>query len=104
MLKSRTRIDQYLFIDIVRQTYEADKAWKKWIIEYCRESDREKFAYERFSKRVKTENNDIGSMEVLELWCNMSLEEQKNFINESSRLDILFRDVDTFLRMFEHNV
>lgn len=104
MSNSRTRIDQYLFVDIVRQTYEADKVWKEWIKEYCKQSDKERYAYETFSKRTKRENEGIGSMEVLELWCNMSIEEQKKFINESSRLNELFRDVSTFLSMFQHNV
>jgi len=105
-----TRIDQYLFLNIVRQSYEAQKAWNIYIDKYKNQSEKERSAYERFSRNTKrdiiSENDsfDEKNKKVLELWCDMSDEEQIKYINETRRLDSLFSDVDTFLRMFQHNV
>ena len=105
------RIDQFLFINIVRQSYEAEKAWNIYIDQYKSQSEKERRAYERFSMNTKRDMTDMTDMDekdiinkVLELWYDMSEEEQTKYINETKRLDHLFYNVETFLRMFQHNV
>ena len=42
------RIDQFLFLNIVRQSYEADRAWRQWITQYRAQSEIEKATYKKF--------------------------------------------------------
>lgn len=103
-----TRIEQYLFLNIVRQSYEAQKAWNSYIDQYKSQSEKERSAYERFSINTKRDMSetfandsfDEKNNKVLELWCDMSDEEQNKYINQT----VIFKDVESFLRMFEHNV
>jgi uncharacterized membrane-anchored protein len=102
------RIDQYLFSNIVRMSYEADKAHKEWIREYSNRSEREKRAYTSFSsktRRITIFNKDENKeLKIFDLWCDIKEEERERLINETRIIDELFIDVETFLRMFQHNV
>lgn len=103
------RIDQYLFIDIIKQCYETDKAWKDWLKEYSLRSEREKCSYTLFSSKTRRfidHNKDIKDIElsIFNKWCDMADEEREKWINETSLIHDFFIDVDTFLKMFQHNV
>jgi hypothetical protein len=101
------RIDQYLFTNIIKMSYEADKAQKEWIREYSNRSEKEKSGYTYFSskKRRLVIFNDIDNKElkIFNLWCDMKDEEKEKWINDAHIIDKLFSDVETFLRMFQHN-
>jgi len=114
IFKMVTRIDQYLFVDIIKQSYEADKAWNIYIEQYSRDSEKQRTAYERFSRntkrhiymnedKTKIDGDKINKM-VFDLWCDMSEDKQKKFIDDTKRLEYLFENVQSFLIMFQHNV
>jgi hypothetical protein len=92
------RIDQYLFLDIVRQSYEAEKAWNIYITKYIKQSEKERNAYKKFSQNIKEKDK------VFDMWNNMSDEQQNKYINETEKLFYLFSDVSTFLSIFQHNI
>lgn len=104
------RIDQHLFINIIKQCYETDKAWKDWLKEYTLRSERERRAYNSFSSKLrKFSNKDTHKDSNIELyiftkWCEMTEEEREKWIDETRLIDELFIDVNTFLRMFQHNI
>ena len=103
-----TRIDQYLFKNIIRMSYEADKAHKEWIREYSNRSEKEKRGYSSFSSKTRRlimfSDNDNKELKIFDLWCDMKDEEKEKWIDEAHTIDQLFSDVETFLRMFQHNV
>lgn len=105
---SKTRIDQYLFKNIVRMSYEADKAYKNWLKEYTTLSEKEKRAYTSFSSKTRKivffNESENKELKIFDLWCDMSEEERDKWINETRIIDELFIDVQTFLSMFQHNV
>jgi hypothetical protein len=102
------RIDQYLFSNIVRMSYEADKAWKNWLKDYKNKSEKERHSYISFSSKTRKllvfNEMDNKELKIFDLWCDMSNEEKEKWINESHTIDELFSDVESFLRMFQHNV
>ena len=102
------RIDQYLFSNIVRMSYEADKAWKNWLKEYKNRSEKERSSYISFSSKTRKllifNECDNKELKIFDLWNDMSNEEKEKWINESHTINELFSDVETFLRMFQHNV
>lgn len=103
------RCEQKLFIDIVRQSYEAFYAWRKWIKEYCVLTEKERNAYILFSGKIregldsKISSSSISNI-VFERWCGLDDNEWNKWINESENLlKSPFRDVDTFLNTFSHH-
>jgi hypothetical protein len=102
------RIDQYLFTNIIRMSYEADKAWKDWIKNYSNRSEKEKMGYISFSSKTRRlvlfNESDNKELKIFDLWSDMKDEEREKWIDEAHTIDQLFSDVETFLRMFQHNV
>jgi len=72
-------IDQFLFKNIVTQSYEA---WHAWIKEYIYKSKIERGAYERFSKEVK-KYRDLNQIEIFNLWEELSEENKEKLFNEA---------------------
>ena len=112
------RCDQFLFLDIVKQSYEAERAWKKWIKEYCILSEKERNAYILFSINTKhsintkqrllydNERYKSGRLSdiVFEIWCGLDDNEWNKWLNETeNELKSPFRDVKTFLNTFSHH-
>ena len=107
------RIDQYLFSNIVKMSYQADKAHKMWLKEYAIRSEKERRGYTYFFSKTKRlqrlnyGNDDVEDnieLKIFNLWCGMNEEEQEKWINKADIINNLFMDVETFLRMFQHNM
>lgn len=111
------RCDHFLFIDIVRQSYEAERAWKKWIKEYRVLSEKERNAYILFSINTRQrllDDNETDDNEtimpptrlseiVFEIWCDLDNNEWDKWLNETEKFKYPFRDVETFLNTFSHH-
>jgi len=100
------RIDQFLFKNIVRQAYEAEKAWREWLNEYSNESQNQKEAYNFFSTRtrrtLKESNIENLELHIFNIWDNLTENEQKNWEQQHFRQQLKFRDVSQFLEMINH--
>jgi len=97
------RIDQYLFSNIVKMSYEADKASKMWLKEYSMRSEKERRGYTYFSSKTRVLINDDDELNIFNLWYKLSDKNREDWINKANLIEDLFRDVETFLRMFQHN-
>lgn len=99
------RIDQFLFKNIVRQAYEAQKAWNDWLSEYSNQSQSQKEVYQFFSGRTRRKlESDLENLElhIFNIWDNLTEEEQKKWEEQYLRQQLKFRDVAQFLEMFNH--
>jgi hypothetical protein len=100
------RMEQFLFKDIVRQSYEAEEACLK---QYRIQSDKEKTAYKLFSSRtrklINMMNDDMDEYQLIIFtkWCELDEQQQNKWLDESIRITKKFQDVDAFLRMFSHD-
>jgi len=109
---SKTRIDQFLFLNIVRQSYEAHYAWTDWLEKYRNESETERYAYETFSSRIKSligkgttdEEKIFINMKVLDLWLEMSEQEKDRLIRESNVYKDRFKNVQYMMEMYSHTM
>lgn len=104
--KNLRRIDQYLFVNIIRQSYEAEKAWRDFIDEYSNRSIIERNAYNMFSKEKRKNLSEIS--EIFNMWYNMPIEEKEKWFNKSYTIkemekNINFGTVQDFLSTYEHN-
>jgi hypothetical protein len=102
------RIDQHLFKNIVKMSYEADKAWRDWLREYSNKSEKEKNAYISFASKIRRNtifnNGDDDSLKIFNLWCDLTEKEKEKWVEENVIINQFFIDVETFLRMYQHNV
>jgi hypothetical protein len=99
------RMEQHLFKDIVRQSYEAHKAMEQ----YKRQSEREKNGYTLFSSRFRNllgyVDNQITDMDmfIFTKWDELDESEQNKWMDESYKNNFMFQDVYVFLKMFSHD-
>jgi hypothetical protein len=101
------RIEQKLFLDIVRQSYEADKAWKDYIEKYKITSNDERELYIDFSiynrEMIKIKNpsmtHDEITLYILNKWDKMTDKEIKDW-RHRNRLKFLCQNVSTLLSIF----
>lgn len=107
------RIDQFLFKNIVKQCYETEKAWNKWLHEYSNKSKIEREVYNLFSYKTRRSldildisnidyniKEDVENMFIFNIWIDLSEEEQKKWEDEYFRRQLKFREVSDFIRMF----
>lgn len=107
------RIDQFLFKNIIKQSYEAYKAEQDWFSIYKEQSENEKKLYKFFySKTLETmdENNneDENNTKILDYWHSVienkeDYERWERLYKEKIRRDRMFADVESFLMMFSHH-
>jgi hypothetical protein len=102
------RIDQHLFSNIVKMSYEADKAWKDWLKEYSIRSEKEKNGYIYFSSKIRKiaifDEKENKELKIFDLWINISEKDKKKWINDAHIIDDMFTNVETFLSIFQHNI
>lgn len=109
---SKTRIDQFLFVDIVRQSYEAHYVWTDWLKNYRNQSETERYAYETFSSRIKSligkgttdEEKIFINLIVLDLWLDLSEQEKERLIRESAIHIDKFKNVQYMMEMYSHTM
>lgn len=106
------RIDQFLFMNIVRQSYEAHKAEREWFSKYIEQSEKDRKFYKFFSSKTRLTLEDKEDKEkegdILEYWYNVIDNEEEynrweSLYKDKIRLDRMFIDVDSFLMMFSHH-
>lgn len=98
------RIDQFLFKDIIRQSYEAHSSWCKWIEKYKIESDAERYAYEMFSKNIKKNKKDIIDIYIIDLWHQLSEQERNRMISDSKIYLYKFKNVQHMMDLYSHTM
>ena len=108
------RIDQYLFTNIVRQSYESYKAEQEWIAKYKEQSENDKKFYQFFYSKTRStilndeENDNERNTKILDYWHSVienkeEYERWENLYKDKIRLDRMFIDVESFLMMFSHH-
>jgi hypothetical protein len=100
-----TRIDQFLFLNIVKQCYEADKAEKEWFRIYKTQSENDKNLYKFFYSKIV---EIVDKNEILDQWYSVvenkeEYERWERLYRDKIRLDRMFIDVESFLMMFSHH-
>ena len=99
------RIEQHLFVNIIRQSYEAEKVWRDFIKEYSNRSIIERNAYNMFSKEKR---KNLCISEIFNTWYNMPIEEKEKWFNKAYTVqeiekNVNFGTVQDFLSIYEHN-
>ena len=95
------RIDQFLFVDIIRQSYEAQSAWVNWLEKYRVDSQAERDAYETFSKKMR---NNIEPTQIIDLWYKLSDKERDDLIREEKVDRDRFKNVQHMMEMYSHTM
>jgi hypothetical protein len=102
-------IDQFLFTNIVRQSYEVHKAEQECFSKYIEQSENERNFYKFFSSKTRlTIDEDNKDTKILDYWYNVidNKEEYNRWerlYKDKIRLDRMFIDVESFLMMFSHH-
>lgn len=108
-MQSQKRIDQFLFKNIVRQSYEAYYVWQVWLKKYREESKVERDAYETFSRKMKNligfgkTDNEIN-LKIVDLWIDLSECEKEKLIKESKNYREIFGDVQRMMEVYSHTM
>lgn len=93
-------MDQFLFVDIVRQSYEAQSAWLNWLEKYRMESQAERDAYETFSRKMGNKTQ----IDLIDLWYKLSDKERDDLIREEKVDRDRFKNVQYMMEMYSHTM
>lgn len=97
------RMDQFLFSDIIRQSYEAQSAWVNWLEKYRTDSQEERDAYETFSRKMRN-IGDKTQIDLIDLWYKLSDKERNDLIREEKVYRDRFKNVQHMMEMYSHTM